>query len=209
MIIPIGDWVIRDACRQIRDIHNQGINDCQISITLSTVQLLRSDIVNKVFDALDEFKVPPRLLEIEVTETTLIENLKLASESLKRLSVRGIKISIDDFGTGYCSLAYLKSFPIDSLKIDRAFVKDINRDKNDEQIVKSIIAMAHSLDISVVAEGVEEQEQLEMLQGYGCDEIQGYLLSKPVPAQALLDIIKNPQDHLENTMNTYPLKSVR
>ncbi|MDJ0832888.1 MAG: diguanylate cyclase [Gammaproteobacteria bacterium] len=209
LIIPIGDWVLSDACRQIREMMDLGIKDCQICINLSSVQLIESDIVNKIFNALDEFNVPPRLLEVEVTETALIENLDLAAESLKRLSVRGIKISIDDFGTGYSSLGYLKSFPIDRLKIDRSFIQDINRDKNDEQIVKTIITMAHSLDLTVVAEGVEEEEQLQMLSDFGCDEIQGYLLSKPIPANVLQEIMSNPQSNLEKAAEAHPLKSVQ
>ncbi len=208
LIIPIGDWVIRNACRQMRLLLDEDIKDCQLSINLSTVQLIESDIVNKIFNALEEFDIPPRLFEVEVTETALIENLELAAESLKRLSIRGIKISIDDFGTGYSSLGYLKSFPIDRLKIDRSFIKDINTDKNDEQIVKTIISMAHSLDLKVVAEGVEEKEQMQILTDYGCDEIQGYILSKPVPEGVLLDIIKNPQSNLEDSA-IQPLQSVR
>ena len=209
LIIPIGDWVLSDACRQAREMLDLGIKDCNICINLSSVQLIESDIVNKIFEALDQYNVPPRLLEVEVTETALIENLELAAESLKRLSIRGIKISIDDFGTGYSSLGYLKSFPIDRLKIDRSFIKDINRDKNDEQIVKTIITMAHSLDLTVVAEGVEEEEQLKILTELGCDEIQGYLLSKPVPPAVLIEIMSNPQSHLENTAKIQPLQSVR
>ncbi len=195
LIIPIGDWVIQQACQQIKDLISQGITDCKIAINLSSVQLIQADVVQKVFSALEHFDIPPRLFEIEVTETALIDNINIAAESLKRLNSRGIKIAIDDFGTGYSSLNYLKNLPINCLKIDRSFIKDICNDDNDKQIVKTLISMAHSLDLYVVAEGVEEKEQLDLLNEYNCDEIQGYLLSKPVMADKLLELIKQPQKH--------------
>ncbi len=192
LIIPIGDWVIQQACKQIKDLIDQGFNDYKIGINLSSVQLMEADIVSKIFSALDEYDIPPKQFEIEITESTLIENIQVVSESLKRLNVRGISIAIDDFGTGYSSLSYLKNLPIDYLKIDRSFIKDICHDHDDEQIVKTIISMAHSLDLKVVAEGVEDREQMDLLNRYECDEIQGYLLSKPTDAQTLADIISNP-----------------
>ncbi|RKZ91274.1 MAG: hypothetical protein DRQ43_10280, partial [Gammaproteobacteria bacterium] len=193
LIIPIGDWVIQQACRQVKDFLSQGLTDCRVAVNLSSKQLLNDDVVQNVFAALEEFKVPPRLLELEVTETALIDNINVAAETLKRLNSRGIKIAIDDFGTGYSSLNYLKNLPINSLKIDRSFVKDICDDSDDKQMVKTLIAMAHSLDLLVVAEGVEEIEQLDLLNEYGCDEMQGYLLSKPVEADKLVELIKNPK----------------
>ncbi len=120
-----------------------------------------------------------------------------AKESMERLSARGIEIAIDDFGTGYSSLSYLKNLPINSLKVDRAFIKDIQNDENDQQIVKTLIAMAHSLEMSVIAEGVEEESQFDILNGYQCDEIQGYLLSRPVSADAFLQLLQNGQQHLQ------------
>jgi diguanylate cyclase (GGDEF)-like protein/PAS domain S-box-containing protein len=192
LIIPIGDWVIQQACKQIKNLIDQGFNNCKIGVNLSSVQLMEADIVSKIFSALDEYGIPPKLFEIEITESTLIENIQVVSESLKRLNARGISIAIDDFGTGYSSLSYLKNLPIDYLKIDRSFIKDICHDHNDEQIVKTIISMAHSLDLMVVAEGVEDRDQMELLNQFGCDEIQGYLLSRPAEAQTLVDIISNP-----------------
>ena len=141
--------------------------------------------------------IPPRLLELEVTETTLIDNIEAAMESLKRLNARGIQIAIDDFGTGYSSLSYLKNLPISCLKIDRSFIRDILHDENDKQIVKTVVSMAHSLNLKIVAEGVEEPEQLQLLNDYQCDEIQGYLLSKPVSHTELLDIMRNPQKYID------------
>lgn len=132
LFIPIGDWVIQQACKQINDLISQGITDCKIAINLSSVQLVQPDIVQKILSTLEQFDIPPRLFEIEVTETTLIDNIKMASESLKRLNTRGIQIAIDDFGTGYSSLNYLKNLPLNCLKIDRSFVKDICHDHSDE-----------------------------------------------------------------------------
>jgi EAL domain-containing protein (putative c-di-GMP-specific phosphodiesterase class I) len=207
LIIPIGDWVIKEACKQIKNLISQGINDCKIAINLSSVQLSQPDLVQKVFSALEHYDIPPRLFEIEVTETSLIENMQIASESLKRLNNRGIPIAIDDFGTGYSSLNYLKKLPINCLKIDRSFIIDICHDHNDKQIVKTLISMAHSLDLKVVAEGVEDNNQLNLLNDYQCDEIQGYLLSKPVPEEELLDILKKPQQYINDGNNVIQLRS--
>ncbi len=190
LIIPIGDWVIQEACRQLKHLISLGINDFKIAINLSSLQLIQKDLVHKILSTIEEHDIPPRLFEVEVTETMLIENINVATESLKRLNSRGIKIAIDDFGTGYSSLNYLKNLPIDSLKIDRSFIKDICHDANDKQIVKTLISMAHSLDLSVIAEGVEEKEQLDLLNKYQCDEIQGYLLSKPITAEKLITLIQ-------------------
>ena len=199
LIVPIGDWVINQACMQIKQWSDEGIQDCKIAINLSSVQLVQPDIVDKIFDSLKKYKVPPRLLEIEITETILMNNIQAAMESLQRLHSRGINIAIDDFGTGYSSLGYLKNLPIDHLKIDRAFIKDICIDDNDKKIVQALISMAHSLDLSVVAEGVEDQAQFDLLNHYSCDEIQGYLLSKPVPADIFLKLLKNPQSPINTT----------
>ncbi len=188
LIIPIGDWVIQQACRQIKDLIAQGITDCKIAINLSPAQLNQPDIVQKIFDALDRFKIPPRLFEVEVTETALINNIDTTAEALKRIRSRGIKVAIDDFGTGYSSLNYLKNLPVNCIKIDRSFIMNICNDHNDKHIVKTLITMAHFLDLYVIAEGVEEQEQLDLLSEYNCDEIQGYLLSKPTTADNLIKL---------------------
>jgi len=195
LIIPIGDWVIKQACRQIKEWLNMGFHDCKIAINLSSVQLMQPDIVTNIFKSLDSYHVPPRLFEVEVTETTLMDNMRVAIESLRRINSRGIHIAIDDFGTGYSSLSYLKNLPINTLKIDRAFIKDLQNDKNDQQIVQTLINMAHALDMSVIAEGVEDKEQFDLLNHYSCDEIQGYLLSKPVTAEKFLELLRNPQNH--------------
>ncbi len=199
LIIPIGDWVIKQACIQLQQWMSQGIHDCKLAINLSSVQLMQKDIAHKILNELESHQVPPQLLEIEITETTLMDNLDSALVALEKLSSKGISIAIDDFGTGYSSLSYLKNLPINTLKIDRTFIKDLCQDVQDQKIVQTLISMAHSMDMSVIAEGVEEQEQFDLLNEYACDEIQGYLLSKPVKAEVFLEILKNPQTIIRHT----------
>jgi diguanylate cyclase (GGDEF)-like protein len=194
LILPIGDWVIKTACMQAQKWMSQHI-ECTVSVNVSALQLKEEDFVGKIIRTLAAYRIPPRLIELEVTESTLMNNFEVALQSLKRLSKNGIKIAIDDFGTGYSSLGYLKNLPIDTLKIDRIFIKDICNDDNDKQIVKALISMAHSLNMKVVAEGVEDKEQFDLLTKYGCDEIQGYLLSKPIPSEALTDMLVNHIQH--------------
>ena len=206
LIVPIGNWVIREACKQLRAWFELGIHDCKVAINLSSVQLVQSDIVQRILNCLDEFEVPPRMLEVEITETILMENVRQAIESLERLHARGITIAIDDFGTGYSSLSYLKTLPIDCLKIDRSFVNDICSDEDDQKIVQTLISMAHSMEMKVVAEGVEDREQFELLSEYAVDEIQGYLLSKPVDPQTLETMLRNPVPQLDAPENVVQLR---
>ena len=165
------------------------------------MQLIQSDIVQRILASLEIHRVPPRMFEIEITETILMENVRQAIESLERLHSRGITIAIDDFGTGYSSLSYLKTLPIDSLKVDRGFVKDLAADENDQKIVQTLITMAHSMDMKVVAEGVEDHEQLGILTSYEVDQIQGYLLSKPVEPAAIEAMILEPEAAVDATGN--------
>ena len=206
LILQIGDWVIREACRQLRSWLDLGIQDCKIAINLSSKQLVQADIVPIIFQYLEESKVPPRMLEIEITETILMENVQKAIESLERLNVRGISIAIDDFGTGYSSLSYLKTLPINSLKVDRGFIRDICTDENDQKIVQTLISMAHSMDMKVVAEGVEDNAQFDLLGEYAVDEIQGYLLSKPVDAASIEALIQSPLPQLGSSANVVQLR---
>jgi diguanylate cyclase (GGDEF)-like protein len=193
LIVKIGDWVIREACRQLRIWMDRGLGECRIAINFSSLQLIQEDIVQNVLRCLDEYDIPPRLLEIEITETILMENVRQAIESLERLHARGIKIAIDDFGTGYSSLSYLKTLPITSLKIDRGFVRDICTDENDQKIVQTLITMAHSMDMKVVAEGVETEAQLEALKSLSVDQVQGNLVSEPVaPREIEIMILGKP-----------------
>ena len=209
LIVEIGDWVIEQACQQLRRWLDLGIDDCRIAINLSSVQLGQADIVQKIFQKLDQYQIPPRLFEIEVTETILIENVRKAIESLERLHSRGILIAIDDFGTGYSSLSYLKALPIDSLKIDRGFIRDICTDENDQKIVQTLITMAHSMTLKVVAEGVEDRAQFEMVAGYAVDVVQGFLFSKPVAAEELEEMIRNPKQFFDTLADETPTNVVQ
>jgi diguanylate cyclase (GGDEF)-like protein/PAS domain S-box-containing protein len=184
LIIPIGEWILKTACAQNKAWQISGYPPMVISVNLSSVQFSQSDLVEIVERVLAETKLNPQYLELEITESMTMD-VNQAIETLQALKKLGIKISIDDFGTGFSSLYYLKEFPIDRLKIDQSFIRDCTDDSSNSTIVKTIISMAHHLHINVIAEGVETIEQLEFLQKNLCDEMQGYLLSKPLPAEEL------------------------
>ena len=193
LIEKIGDWVIRAACRQQRDWQNQGVAECKLAVNISSIQLNRAGFADQIMACLDEFEVPPNLFEIEITETLIMENLSRAIENLKLLHSQGVSIAVDDFGTGYSSLGYLKELPLTSLKIDRVFVREICANETDQNIVRTVISMAHTMGIKVVAEGVETKEQFELLRNFAIDEIQGYYVSKPVSAEELASSYLNPE----------------
>jgi diguanylate cyclase (GGDEF)-like protein/PAS domain S-box-containing protein len=180
LIVPIGEWVLRTACQQIHDWRREGFN-LRVAVNLSARQFRQTHLAQTINEILSDTGVSPEYLEIEITESDVMENAESAIATLDELKARGINISIDDFGTGYSSLSYLKRFPLDILKIDRSFVRDIPADGDDAAIVEAIIALARSLDIKVVAEGVETESQFEFLNRSGCDFAQGYLFSPPLP----------------------------
>jgi diguanylate cyclase (GGDEF)-like protein len=180
LIVPVGEWVLRTACAEKESWRRAGIAIPRLSVNLSGRQLTDPDLLATVKRVIEETRIDPRTLELELTEST-IQNAEAAASILKDLSAMGLTLAIDDFGTGYSSLSYLKAFPVDTLKIDQSFVRDITSDANDAAIAKAIIAMAHSLQMRVIAEGVETREQLAFLQAQECDEIQGYLFGRPVP----------------------------
>ncbi|HJV06055.1 MAG TPA: EAL domain-containing protein [Chromobacteriaceae bacterium] len=184
LIIPIGDWVLHNACREMRRWMDAGLPPLRVAVNVSARQLRRRDFCETVAGALAESGLPPELLELEITESSVMENAQEAIGILQHLRRMGVTLAIDDFGTGYSSLAYLKLFPIDHLKIDRSFVADIEHDLNDRAIAFGTIALARSLGLNVIAEGVETEDQLELLCSNDCDEIQGYLLSRPLDANA-------------------------
>lgn len=180
LIVLIGEWVLREACRQNKAWQDAGLGYLRVAVNLSPRQFSDPNLVASIDRILQETALAPCYLEIELTENLIMMEIERAVEILKELKAHGIQLSIDDFGTGYSSLSYLKTFPIDVLKIDRTFVKDIGTDPNDEAIVKSIITLAHSLKLHVIAEGVETPEQLAFLAQHGCDEFQGFYFSRPL-----------------------------
>jgi diguanylate cyclase (GGDEF)-like protein len=192
-IIAIGEWVLDQACRQLREWHDQGFSDLRMAVNLSTVQLHHAELPRVVNNLLQIYRLPPRSLELEVTETGLMEDISTAAQHLLSLRRSGALIAIDDFGTGYSSLSYLKSLPLDKIKIDKSFVQDLIDDDDDATIVRAIIQLGKSLGMQVIAEGVETVEQEAYIISEGCHEGQGYLYSKPLPARELLAYLKHAQ----------------
>jgi EAL domain-containing protein (putative c-di-GMP-specific phosphodiesterase class I) len=184
LIVEIGEWVLRTACHEMKNWIDKGLKPMRVAVNVSARQLRRRDFCEAVAGILAESGLPAELLELEITESAVMENPEEAIEILQRIGRMGVTLAIDDFGTGYSSLAYLKLFPIDHLKIDRSFVADIEFDLNDRAIAFGTIALAHSLGLNVIAEGVETEDQLELLRTNGCDEVQGYLFSKPLSSAA-------------------------
>lgn len=181
LIVPVGEWVIRQACTDARNWGEEGLPPLRVSVNISSLQFHSNVLVEQVRSALADTGLDPRRLELELTESLLVENTESAVELLAALKALGVYISIDDFGTGYSSLTYLKEFPVDALKIDRSFIRDLVSNRKDAAITSAITTLAHSLSLGVVAEGVESQEQLHFLRSKGCHEIQGYMVSKPLP----------------------------
>ncbi|HEY3057314.1 MAG TPA: EAL domain-containing protein [Thermoanaerobaculia bacterium] len=181
LIVPIGEWVLRTACRQLRTWQRKIDPEITVAVNLSARQFQQPDLVAMIRSAIEETGIAPSSLEVEITESNAMQNAEHTMYILRELKSIGVRISMDDFGTGYSSLNYLKRFPIDTLKLDRSFIKDVNTDADDAAIVTAVIQMAHSLNLKVVAEGVEREDQLEFLCRQSCDIIQGYLFSKPLP----------------------------
>jgi len=189
LIIPIGEFVIRTACRQIKTWQEAGYKQMNIALNVSSRQFDQQSLIEIVKEALQDAMIPPQCLELEITESIIMRNPEKAIRTLTELKAMGIEIAIDDFGTGYSSLSYLKRLPLDFLKIDQSFVQNLAADPSDQAIVRATIAMARSLNLKTIAEGVETEEQLSFLQEHGCDEIQGYLFSRPLPAEEIPGIL--------------------
>ncbi|OAJ48617.1 putative bifunctional diguanylate cyclase/phosphodiesterase [Pseudomonas marginalis] len=192
-IIPIGEWVLDQACRQLREWHDQGFTDLRMAVNLSTVQLHHTELPRVVNNLMQIYRLPPRSLELEVTETGLMEDISTAAQHLLSLRRSGALIAIDDFGTGYSSLSYLKSLPLDKIKIDKSFVQDLLDDDDDATIVRAIIQLGKSLGMQVIAEGVETAEQEAYIISEGCHEGQGYHYSKPLQARELAAFLKQSE----------------
>ncbi|HUV04279.1 MAG TPA: EAL domain-containing protein [Armatimonadota bacterium] len=189
-IVPIGEWVLRTACAQNKAWQEAGFSLVDIAVNVSAVQFQQGDLVAAVKGALDETGLEPCYLSLELTESILMRNPETAATVLRDLKEVGVQISIDDFGTGHSSLSYLKRFPTDAVKIDQTFVKDITSDPDDAAIAGAMVAMAHSLSLKVVAEGVETLGQLAFLRSLNCDEMQGYFISRPVPADEFIEALQ-------------------
>ncbi|ALP63959.1 MULTISPECIES: sensor domain-containing protein [Paraburkholderia] len=185
LIGPLSEWVLREACRQNKAWQDEGLPPARVSVNLSARQFQQRDIAKLVMQVLEETGLDPQYLELELTESTIMRNAEEAVSMLNELHALGIGLAIDDFGTGYSSLSYLKRFPVDRLKIDRSFVSDIGESSDDETITSAIIALAHSLNLQVIAEGVETSTQLDFLKERACDEMQGYFFAKPLPHEAI------------------------
>ena len=189
LINLIGDWVLRESCRQIMEFREVSSRDLSIAVNLSPVQFSQNDLDSSIVACLKDSGLNPQNLELELTESCLMENVDAAYQTLTRLQSHGINISIDDFGTGYSGLSYLRTLPINVLKVDRSFVADIDSNEHDTAIVAAVISMAKALDLRVVAEGVETSKQLDVLMEMDCDEAQGYLFSRPVSAEVAKSLL--------------------
>jgi len=190
LIIPISDWALEQCCKQLQQWHNSGFDGLRMAINLSTVQLRHAGLPQIISRLMQDYQLPRGALELEVTETTLMEDITAAARHLRRLRESGALIAIDDFGTGYSSLNYLRSLPLDKIKIDKSFVQDVLDDEDDATIVRTIIQLGKNLGMQVIAEGVETHEQEAYIIAQGCHEGQGYLYSKPMPAEAVASWIK-------------------
>ena len=195
LIVSIGEWVIREACRQASVWQTAGLPHISVAVNLSAVQFKRGNVEQVVMRALEDSGLPPTCLELELTESVLIQNVEQVLASVKRLKLLGVKLAIDDFGTGYSSLSYLKRFDVDKLKIDQSFVRDLASDPDDAAIVRAIIQMARSLKLTTIAEGVETAAMLEQLRLFQCDQVQGYHLARPMPAADFGRYLASAQTH--------------
>jgi EAL domain-containing protein (putative c-di-GMP-specific phosphodiesterase class I) len=198
LIAPIGEFVLRQACQQACEWQRQGLAKIRVSVNISVHQLRQGNLTSLVRQVLEETGLAPQYLELELTESQLLDNVDSVIVTFRQLRELGVKLAIDDFGTGYSSLSYLKRFPVHYVKIDQTFIRDLSPGGEDAAITRAIIAMAHSLELKVVAEGVETQAQMDFLKSQNCDEIQGFLISRPVEASAFAELLRaqidNPLD---------------
>jgi diguanylate cyclase (GGDEF)-like protein/PAS domain S-box-containing protein len=209
LIVPVGDWVLKAVCRQVKAWQRAGVRVVPVAVNLSPREFAAKDLKKTIMRVLGEHGVDPALIELEITEGSLMVNTEEVVGTLESLGRLGIGISIDDFGTGYSSLSYLKRFPLDALKIDRSFVKDITTDADDATITRAVISMAHSLGLKVIAEGVETEAQLAFLAGHACDEVQGYYFAKPLPAEECAVWLRERRSLRSTRAGEYDIAAVR
>jgi EAL domain-containing protein (putative c-di-GMP-specific phosphodiesterase class I)/CheY-like chemotaxis protein len=205
LIVPVGEWVLRAVCAQLKEWERQGVTPRPVAVNLSARQFQRKNLAETLDQVLRDSGVDPTLLKLELTESLLMSDAEESVETLYRLKHLGVQLSVDDFGTGYSSLAYLKRFPLDELKIDREFIRDAVSDPDDAAIAVTIITLAHSLKLRVVAEGVETEGQINFLRTHDCDEIQGYYFARPMAAAECLEMLaadaRLPQPRTPTTGN--------
>jgi EAL domain-containing protein (putative c-di-GMP-specific phosphodiesterase class I) len=186
LIVPIGAWVLQEACRQTSAWREAGHPTRGVSVNVSAVQFSRPDFVDTVSDVLHQSRLDPSSLELELTESLVIRDVRESARKMEKLRALGVQISVDDFGAGYSSLSYLQRLPIDILKLDRSFVEEFKTERGSSSLVQGIVSLAHGLGMRVTAEGVETEQQLELVHHSGCDKVQGYLLGRPSPAASAL-----------------------
>jgi predicted signal transduction protein with EAL and GGDEF domain len=190
LILPIGRWVLGAACAEMKRWHRMGFEPLDLAVNLSGRQFQERTLTDTIAQVIAASGLAPSSVELELTESVIMRDAAESARRLRELTALGIRLAVDDFGTGYSSLSYLRSFPISSLKIDRSFVRDIDRDPNGAAIAQAIIALAKSLSLKVVAEGVETRGQVDLLRRYGCEEMQGFLFSRPLPAEELTQLLR-------------------
>jgi len=182
LIIQLGEWILRTSCKRMCELQKLGYTGLTVAVNISAVQFTDGNLLPMIVSALEDSGLNPELLELEITESAVMHDPAEVIESLHQLSEHGMKLAIDDFGTGYSSLAYLKKFPVDTLKIDKAFITDVSSDNDDVAIVEAILGLGKHFKMKIVAEGIEDEDQLNFLHSQGCDIAQGYFISKPMQA---------------------------
>ncbi|XHX76586.1 MAG: putative bifunctional diguanylate cyclase/phosphodiesterase [Stenomitos frigidus ULC029] len=193
LIVPIGEWVLRTACAQNKAWQAVGLPHLRVAVNLSARQFQQPHLVETVAQTLAETCLSAYHLELEITETVMMHDVDFTTSMLKDLQAMGVNLAVDDFGTGYSSLGYLKRFPLNTIKIDQSFIRELTIDPNDAAIVTAVIALGRGLNLNVVAEGVETQAQLDYLRSHHCEEMQGYLFSRPMPAAAATQFLQAHQ----------------
>jgi EAL domain-containing protein (putative c-di-GMP-specific phosphodiesterase class I) len=194
LVRPMDEWVLREACRQVKVWEQAGLTAITVSVNVSNSLFHGRTLLPTVADVIQKTGIRPEQIELELTESIAMRDVDASVTMLEELRAMGVRLSIDDFGTGYSSLSYLQRFPLSRLKIDQSFVRDLLTSENSVKITKAIIAMAHSLNLAVLAEGVETEGQLARLRSEGCDEVQGYLFSRPLPAAEFENVLRHGVD---------------